>query len=303
MSQLTTRSLHAERLGEAEEAVHHVLAPARGDARVGEQPLQLARPRPVEPELHAWPAPRGRRGSPGRRAACGAARRTAVPRAARRNSRRAPRPARLSTMINSTPSIRLMRRASVLPMIHVNCVSGQARCKRAQERHDVAGIADRRQPQQADAARRLGQRQHQRSAPMSRQWPLGSEVKRKDLTGGAMLYDASRAGNAAPGWFDACVLAGARRARGRGAGPRHRAFHPQRRARRCVLRHYRRGGLVARVVARSLPLARRARDARVSRVAASLSPASCRACRCRRRWRRAISGTGCTTRRISSPSG
>ena len=32
-------------------------------------------------------------------------------------------------MINSTPSIRLMRRASVLPMIHVNCVCGQARCK------------------------------------------------------------------------------------------------------------------------------------------------------------------------------
>jgi 3-deoxy-D-manno-octulosonic acid kinase len=35
-------------------------------------------------------------------------------------------------------------------------------------------------------------------------WPLGSEVKRKDLTGGAMLYDASRAGNApTAAWFDA----------------------------------------------------------------------------------------------------
>ena len=33
-------------------------------------------------------------------------------------------------------------------------------------------------------------------------WPLGSEVRRKDLTGGVMLYDASRAGNAAAGWFD-----------------------------------------------------------------------------------------------------
>ena len=33
-------------------------------------------------------------------------------------------------------------------------------------------------------------------------WPLGSEVKRKELTGGVMLYDASRAGNAAPAWFD-----------------------------------------------------------------------------------------------------
>ncbi len=39
-------------------------------------------------------------------------------------------------------------------------------------------------------------------------WPLGSEVKRKDLTGGVMLYDASRAGNRElPAWFDAVVLA------------------------------------------------------------------------------------------------
>jgi len=36
----------------AEKTVEHVLAALRGDARVGEQPLQLAGPRTVEAELH-----------------------------------------------------------------------------------------------------------------------------------------------------------------------------------------------------------------------------------------------------------
>ena len=45
--------LHAERLREAEQAVHHVLARARGDARVGKQMLVIAGTRPVEPEPHA----------------------------------------------------------------------------------------------------------------------------------------------------------------------------------------------------------------------------------------------------------
>src|SRR5262249_53194179 len=39
--------------GEAEEAVEYVLAGAWCDARVGEQPLQLARSGPIETELHA----------------------------------------------------------------------------------------------------------------------------------------------------------------------------------------------------------------------------------------------------------
>lgn len=82
---------------------------------------------------------------------------------------------------------------------------------------------------------------------MSGPWPLGSEVKRKDLTGGAMLYDASRAGNVAASWFDPTYwqergdLDG--EARGRGAvqfirAGAHKGY---------ALRHYRRGGLVARV--------------------------------------------------------
>jgi len=81
---------------------------------------------------------------------------------------------------------------------------------------------------------------------MRRQWPLGSEVKRKDLTGGAMLYDASRAGNATASWFEPAFwqergeIEG--EARGRGAvqfiKTGEKAF---------VLRHYRRGGLFAQL--------------------------------------------------------
>ncbi len=79
------------------------------------------------------------------------------------------------------------------------------------------------------------------------QWPLGSEVRRKDLTGGAMLYDVSRAGNAAPAWFDAAYwrergeIDG--EARGRGATHLIRSGKQN-----FVLRHYRRGGLMARVL-------------------------------------------------------
>lgn len=81
---------------------------------------------------------------------------------------------------------------------------------------------------------------------MSRQWPLGSEVKRKELTGGAMLYDASRAGNAAAAWFDPAYwrergeLDG--EARGRGT-----VWFTRSGATGYVLRHYRRGGLIAKL--------------------------------------------------------
>jgi 3-deoxy-D-manno-octulosonic acid kinase len=78
-------------------------------------------------------------------------------------------------------------------------------------------------------------------------WPLGSEVRRKDLTGGVMLYDASRAGNATPAWFDVEYwrergeLDG--EARGRGTTHFIRTGRQQ-----FVLRHYHRGGLVARIL-------------------------------------------------------
>jgi 3-deoxy-D-manno-octulosonic acid kinase len=74
-------------------------------------------------------------------------------------------------------------------------------------------------------------------------WPLGSEVRRKVVAGGAMLYDASRAGNLSAETFDPVLLA--RRgqivgeARGRGT-----AWFLAVQDHIWVLRHYRRGGLV-----------------------------------------------------------
>jgi 3-deoxy-D-manno-octulosonic acid kinase len=77
-------------------------------------------------------------------------------------------------------------------------------------------------------------------------WALGSEVKRGALAGGAMLYDASRAGNVSAEWFEPRFwqargeVDGA--ARGRGA-----AHFISSDGKRYVLRHYRRGGLMARL--------------------------------------------------------
>jgi 3-deoxy-D-manno-octulosonic acid kinase len=74
-------------------------------------------------------------------------------------------------------------------------------------------------------------------------WPLGSEVRRKVVAGGAMLYDASRAGNLSTETFDPVLLA--RRgqivgeARGRGT-----AWFLTVQSHSWVLRHYRRGGLM-----------------------------------------------------------
>jgi 3-deoxy-D-manno-octulosonic acid kinase len=75
-------------------------------------------------------------------------------------------------------------------------------------------------------------------------WPLGSEVRRKMVAGGAMLYDASRAGNLSAEAFDPVLLA--RRgqivgeARGRGT-----AWFVAVQNHFWVLRHYRRGGLIS----------------------------------------------------------
>jgi len=79
-------------------------------------------------------------------------------------------------------------------------------------------------------------------------WPLGSEVRRRVITGGAMLYDASRAGNLSAAAFDLQEL----RARGeldgeaRGRGAVH---FVRSQGRSWVLRHFRRGGLAAHVSA------------------------------------------------------
>jgi 3-deoxy-D-manno-octulosonic acid kinase len=83
---------------------------------------------------------------------------------------------------------------------------------------------------------------------MSGRLPLGSEVKHSALAGGAMLYDASRVSNLTPAWFDPQYwenrgqIEGS--ARGRGAVQYIRSD-----GRRFVLRHYRRGGLIARISA------------------------------------------------------
>lgn len=78
-------------------------------------------------------------------------------------------------------------------------------------------------------------------------WPLGSEVRRKDLTGGVMLYDASRAGNAAASWFDPAYWKERNEIEGeaRGRGTTHFVRSGKQ---HFVLRHYRRGGLIARLM-------------------------------------------------------
>jgi 3-deoxy-D-manno-octulosonic acid kinase len=76
-------------------------------------------------------------------------------------------------------------------------------------------------------------------------WPTGPEVQQKPVPGGAMLYDASRAGNAEANWFDRGWWAQRGRVQpaleGRGA-----ALFIHADGRRFVLRHYRRGGWMAR---------------------------------------------------------
>lgn len=79
---------------------------------------------------------------------------------------------------------------------------------------------------------------------MNRKWPLGSEVRRKVIAGGAMLYDASRAGNLSTESFDPVLLARQGQivgeARGRGT-----AWFLRVQNQAWVLRHYRRGGLIS----------------------------------------------------------
>jgi 3-deoxy-D-manno-octulosonic acid kinase len=73
-------------------------------------------------------------------------------------------------------------------------------------------------------------------------WALGPEVKRGALAGGAMLYDASRAGNLSADWFtpEYWQTQGAIESAPAGRGASYFASAD---GRRYVLRHYRRGGL------------------------------------------------------------
>lgn len=74
--------------------------------------------------------------------------------------------------------------------------------------------------------------------------PLGSEVKRLAAAGGAMLYDASRAGNFQPEWFEPAFWAARDAIAGEAAG-RGRTLFVRQGTGELVLRHYHRGGLVA----------------------------------------------------------
>jgi 3-deoxy-D-manno-octulosonic acid kinase len=77
---------------------------------------------------------------------------------------------------------------------------------------------------------------------------LGPEVKIQDFEGGTILYDGSRASNASPGWLDASWWAerGTVCEAPEGRGSAHLIEAD---GRSLVLRHYRRGGFVARVSA------------------------------------------------------
>lgn len=81
---------------------------------------------------------------------------------------------------------------------------------------------------------------------MSGRWPLGSEVKHSALPGGAMLYDGSRVSNLGPAWFDPQHWESRGEIEGHARG-RAAAHYINSDGRRFVLRHYRRGGLMAHV--------------------------------------------------------
>jgi 3-deoxy-D-manno-octulosonic acid kinase len=82
----------------------------------------------------------------------------------------------------------------------------------------------------------------------SLRWPIGAEVRHKPIRGGAMLYDASRAGNADASWFDRQWWSGRGEVRDSAEG-RGAAVFIEADARALVLRHYRRGGWMARLSA------------------------------------------------------
>ena len=77
-----------------------------------------------------------------------------------------------------------------------------------------------------------------------RRWSLGSEVKHSTLSGGAMLYDASRVNNFAPAWFDPTYWKSRGELEGAALG-RGVTHYFATAGKSLVLRHYRRGGLVA----------------------------------------------------------
>ena len=154
-------------------------------------------------------------------------------------------------MISSTPGSRPIRRASTRPITQVMRGVGPGLLQGADDGDDVRHIADGRETQNAQGAGRRGGITHAdggRDMSRLKLVALGPEVKIQDFDGGTILYDGSRAGNAAPGWLDASWWAQRGEVRpaaeGRGAAVLIEAD-----GRSLVLRHYRRGGLIARISA------------------------------------------------------
>ncbi|HEY1724849.1 MAG TPA: 3-deoxy-D-manno-octulosonic acid kinase [Steroidobacteraceae bacterium] len=77
-------------------------------------------------------------------------------------------------------------------------------------------------------------------------WPTGAEVRQIEIRGGAMLYDTSKAGNAAANWFDPGWWARRGQVREAPEG-RGSTLFIDADDRQLVLRHYRRGGWAARL--------------------------------------------------------
>jgi 3-deoxy-D-manno-octulosonic acid kinase len=75
-------------------------------------------------------------------------------------------------------------------------------------------------------------------------WPEGANVRQKPIRGGAMLYDASRAGNAEAAWFDPLWWSERGQVRA-GEEGRGTTMFIDADGRQLVLRQYRRGGLAA----------------------------------------------------------
>jgi 3-deoxy-D-manno-octulosonic acid kinase len=79
-----------------------------------------------------------------------------------------------------------------------------------------------------------------------RRYALGPEVKRSAVAGGAMLYDTSRVGNLSNDWFEPRFWQARGELDGRACG-RGTTYFVKADGRAFVLRHYRRGGLVAQL--------------------------------------------------------
>jgi 3-deoxy-D-manno-octulosonic acid kinase len=77
-------------------------------------------------------------------------------------------------------------------------------------------------------------------------WPEGANVRQKPIRGGAMLYDASRAGNAEANWFDP-IWWSERGTVSESPEGRGSTLFIDADGRKLVLRQYRRGGFVARL--------------------------------------------------------